>query len=166
MGFVWVFPHIIKPPNIHVIHNHESTRKLCIYFVSWLLYSLLIPFRLGIVWVFPPVLKPPHVHLMQHPENARELCVQLISLSLYCLSTHCKSMFFVLGALFFETVFSPKGWLKQIPEVKKCKFGKSYRLYHGFNHFRMQSRCRKHPRCIWTRPRPVFKWFLIQTVRV
>ena len=33
----------------------------------------------------------------------------------------------------------------------------SYRFSHDFTHFHMQIQCKKHPRCIQTRPRPALK---------
>jgi len=49
---------------------------------------------------------------------------------------------FGLGEL-FSNICSRRRAAKKIPEIVKNMFGESFRLYNGFTHFHMQTRCNK-----------------------
>ena len=65
-----------------------------------------------------------------------------------------KLSLWVLDAC-FENVYSPQERHKHSPTYKNHIMFGSHRLYNGCTHFHMQIRCKKHPRCISTCPRPM-----------
>ena len=77
-------------------------------------------------------------------------------LGVWALQIQYYSKIFVLGA-FFTNVFTPKGWQKNSPNYKNPRMFGYYQWCNGFMHFHMKFRCKKHNRCIYTRPRPVLK---------
>ena len=68
-------------------------------------------------------------------------------------------LFFVgVGVFFCSEMCCPRRARKRTSKnIENPKIFGFHRLYNGFTHFHMQIRCKKQPRCISTRPRPVLK---------